>query len=743
MVSITSIFAVGNPQAFRTASTGYWSSLCYRSSAMPRQKSKRPHVESLDAVFRPRSVAVIGASRKRQTIGREILANLVEYGFSGPVYPVNPTAEAIHSIRCFRSIKDIPGPVDLAIVTVAKDQVLAVVDACGKKGVRGLVVITAGFKEVGSEGARLEANLKAKLEKFKMRMIGPNCMGVVNTEAEVRLNATFAATTPVRGNVGFVSQSGALGEAILADAVENGLGVAMFVSMGNKTDVSGNDLLEYWEDNPDVQAILMYLESFGNPRRFTTIARRVTRKKPIVAVKAGRTAQGARAATSHTGSIVGLDIASDTLLEQCGVLRVSSMEEMFTLAQALANQPVPAGDRIAIVTNAGGPGILCTDAVIGAGLTMAELQSKTRKALAKALPQDASTRNPVDMIASADASRYRAALELVTRDPGVDGVIAIFVSPIMIDAYEVAIAIAAAADGRKPVLSVFMGKQRSDEGVAWLRQKRVPVYRFPENAAAAMAGLARYRVLRDRPIGKTVTFATDSARARRAIASARKADRTMLSAREVSEVLAAYGLPLAPSRLCASPAEAIEAAHVFGYPVVLKAASDAIVHKSDVGGVKLDLRNADEVAAAFAEVHQRLKSKDAKMKIRVQPMIAGGRETILGMTRDPQFGPVLMFGLGGIFVEVMKDVSVRIHPLTDVNARAMIERIRGYPLLAGARGEKPVDLLFLEESLLRLSQLVGDLEDDLAELDINPLIVTGERGHSFVVDARIALTPKS
>jgi len=620
--------------------------------------------------------------------------------------------------------------------------VLDVVAACGKKGVRGLIVITAGFKEVGKDGASLESKLAAKLRESGMRMIGPNCMGIVNTEENVMLNATFAATAPVRGNVGFVSQSGALGEAILADAVETGLGVAMFVSMGNKTDVSGNDLLEYWEDNDDIQAILMYLESFGNPRRFTTIARRVTRKKPIIAVKAGRTAQGARAATSHTGSIVGLDVASDTLLEQCGVLRVSSMEEMFTLAQALANQPVPAGDRIAIVTNAGGPGILCTDALIGAGLTLAELAPKTKKALAKVLPPEASTRNPVDMIASADASRYRAALDLVTRDPGVDGIIAIFVSPIMIDAYEVAVAIAGAARGKKPVLSVFMGKRRSDEGVAELRNHRVPVYRFPENAAAAMAGLSRYRTLRDRPIGKFVRFPSDVARARKAIASARRAGRTMLSTREVGEVLSAYGFPLAPSRLCSSAAEAIAAAHELGYPVVLKAASDAIVHKSDAGGVKIDLRNADEVARAFDQIVSRLRSKDAGLAVQVQRMIGGGREVILGMTRDAQFGPVLMFGLGGIFVEVMKDVSVRIHPLTDVNARSMIERIKGFPLLAGARGEQPVDLSFLERSLLRLSQLVGDLEDDLAELDVNPLIVTGSARTSFVVDARIALIPR-
>ena len=707
---------------------------------MRRPPSKSVPSRALDPIFRPRSVAVIGASRRRQTIGREILANLVGFGFNGPVYPVNPIAESIHSIRCYRSIGEIPGPVDLAVVTVAKDRVESVVAACGRKKVSGLVVITAGFKEVGAEGAATEARLKRLVRRYGMRMVGPNCMGVINTEPDVRLNATFAATTPVRGNVGFVSQSGALGEAILADAVENGLGVAMFVSMGNKTDVSGNDLLECWEDNPDVQAILMYLESFGNPRRFTTIARRVTRKKPIVAVKAGRTVQGARAASSHTGSIVGLDVASDTLLEQCGVLRVSSMEEMFTLAQALANQPVPAGNRIAIVTNAGGPGILCTDALIGAGLALADLQPKTRKALARVLPPEASTANPVDMIASADAGRYRAALERVKRDPGVDGLIAIFVSPIMIDAYEVARAISEAADGKKPVLSVFMGKQRSEEGVEWLRGRRVPVYRFPENAAAAMAGLARYRVLRDRPIGRFVHFKSDPSRARKAVAAARRAGRTLLTAREVAEVLSAYGFRLAPSRTVATAAEAIEAAHALGYPVVLKASSDAISHKSDVGGVKVDLRNADEVAEAFHGITRRLRARDPRLKVQVQRMISGGRETILGMSRDDQFGPVLMFGLGGIFVEVMKDVSVRIHPLTDVNARAMVESIRGYPLLAGARGERPVDVGFLEESLLRLSQMVGDLEEELAELDINPLIVTERRAGSYVVDARIALT---
>jgi len=709
------------------------------SARPPRTARKDERRHPLDAVFRPRSVAVIGASRRRQTIGREILHNLVEFEFNGPCYPINPGSPVVHSMRAYRRLADLPETVDLAVIVVPRERVLGVIDECGRMGVPGVVVITAGFKEVGEEGAALEEKLERKIRRYGMRMVGPNCMGVINTEPGVRLNATFAATVPSRGNLGFISQSGALGEAILADASENGLGVAMFISMGNKTDISGNDMLEYWENNDDVQAILMYLESFGSPRRFTQLARRITRKKPIITVKAGRTAAGARAASSHTGSIVGLDIATESLLEQCGVLRVPSLEEMFVQAAALANQPVPKGGRVAIVTNAGGPAILCTDSLIGLGVELAEFRPATRRALAKVLPAEASIANPVDMIASADADRYRAALDLVKRDPGVDGIIAIFVSPIMIDAFEVARAIADASHGSKPVLSVFMGKKRSGEGLEELARQRVPVYRFPEEAASAMSALVRYQKLRDAPQGREVRFKVDRARAARAIGGARRAGRTELIPREVQEILIAYGFPLAQSRTAATAAEAIAAAQEIGYPVVLKIASERISHKTDVGGVKLDLRNADEVGQAYRDLTARLGDRDPDLRVQVQKMVRGGREVILGMTRDTQFGPLLMFGLGGVFVEVMRDVSVRIHPLTDVGAGTMIEKVKGYPLLAGARGEKPVALPLVRQCLLRLSQLVSDFEDDLAELDLNPFIVTESAARSFVVDARISL----
>ena len=695
----------------------------------------------LDGIFRPRSVAVIGASRKKQTIGHEILSNLMDSEFNGAVYPVNPTATSVHSIKSYARLADIPGPVDLAVVVVPKGLVLRVVRECGKKGVKGLVVITAGFKEVGAEGAAAEEQLAELVYKYGMRMVGPNCMGVVNTEPDVRLNATFAAAVPIRGNVGFVSQSGALGEAIIADAAQAGLGIAMFVSVGNKGDVSGNDLLEYWENNPDIGAILMYLESFGNPRRFTSLARRVTRKKPVITVKAGRTAAGARAASSHTGSIVGLDIATDSLLEQCGILRVGSMADMFVQAEALANQPVPKGKRIAIVTNAGGPGILCTDSCIGRGLEIAELRPATHRALGEVMPAEATSANPIDMIASADAERYRDGLQIVKKDPGVDAIIAIFVSPIMIDALEVARAIADSASGAKPILSVFMGKRRSQEGLAELRKRRVPVYRFPEEAASAMGAMARYRVLRDAPLGKPVRFRVDKARAGKAFAAARSEGRTELLPSEVFEVLRAYGLPVAPSRRSRTAAEAIAAAIELDYPIVLKVASSKMSHKTDVQGVKVDLRNADEVGKAFRDLTSRLRKHDPNLEVLVQKMVTGGREVILGMTRDPNFGPLMMFGLGGVYVEVMQDVSVKIHPLTDVDAESMVRRIKGFPLLAGARGEKAVDVKRIEECLLRLSRLVSDFESDIAEMDVNPFIVTDRPETSMVVDARIYLAP--
>src|SRR5262245_14630136 len=485
----------------------------------------------LDAIFRPRSVAVVGASRQPATIGREVIHNLLDFEFSGKVFPVNPKASVIHSMKCYRSVADIPDEVDLAVIVVPREKVLPAVGQCARKGVRGLIVITAGFRESGAAGARLEARLLRLVRAHGMRMIGPNCMGLINTDPEVRLNASFAAARPERGEAAFVSQSGALGEAILANAKDLGLGISMFVSMGNKTDISGNDLLEYWENEPSVRVILMYLESFGNPRRFTEIARRITRKKPIITVKSGRTEAGARAAVSHTGSLAAGDTATDSLLQQCGVLRVSTMEEMFTVAPAFAMQPIPTGPRVGIVTNAGGPGILATDAAVALGLTLPEFSPKTRKGLRKVLPREATLGNPVDLIASATPERFETALRLVCRDPGMDSVIAIFVSPITVDARAMAQAIVRGSAGAgKPVVVVFMSKAASAEGTRILRAAGLPVYLYPEEAATALGAMNTWRGLRDRPFGKIPKFRVQRARARRLLERARRAGRDLLTA---------------------------------------------------------------------------------------------------------------------------------------------------------------------------------------------------------------------
>jgi acetyl coenzyme A synthetase (ADP forming)-like protein len=666
---------------------------------------------SLDAIFRPQSVAVIGASRDQTSIGREILNNLFDYEFNGPIYPVNPKAPVVHSLRAYRSVGDIPEPVDLAVVVVPRGAVLNVVDECGRKGVKGLVIITAGFKEVGEEGARLEVELKEKIDAYGMRMIGPNCMGVINTQPEVKLNASFAKAMALPGKVGFISQSGALGEAILSSARDLGLGIAMFASVGNKTDISGNDLLEYWENDPNVSLILLYLESFGNPRRFTKIARRITRSKPILAVKAGRTESGARAVGTHTGAMAGLDVAVETLLEQCGVVRAPTIEEMFVYAQAMVNQPLPKGNRIAVVTNGGGPGILAADALENLGLSVPPFSESSIQALREVLPPQATPGNPIDLIASARA----------------------------IDARSVAISIVESLEGTdKPVVACFMGKVGQEEGLRILASAEIPVYRYPELAAEGLAAMVRCASLRSVEEGKEVRFESGAERAASVIEAARRQGRTDLTLLESMEVLDAYGIPCAPSRVVGSPADAIAFGIEAGYPIVLKVIAPELSHKTESGGVRVDLRNGDEAGIAFREMASRLDSFGPNARILAQKMLRGGKEVIFGITHDTHYGPLAMFGLGGIYVELLKDVTFKILPLKDREADDMIRSIRGFPLLSGFRGDKGVDLEILREMLLRISQLVTELQE-IEALDVNPFIVTDSRGSSAAVDARIKL----
>lgn len=697
----------------------------------------------LDSLLAPKSIAVIGASRAPNTIGWQILDNLLRHGYTGAVYPVNPSARSVHSVPAYASVEEIPAEVEMAVVVVPKQHVCAVAEACGRKGVKGLVVISAGFREVRGEGVAREEALRAVAKRFGMRLVGPNCMGVLNTAPEVSMNATFAPTMPPPGPVAFMSQSGAMGVTILDYAAEYGIGISQFVSVGNKADVSGNDLVRHWSADERTRVILMYLENFGNPRTFVRLAREITKTRPIVVVKSGRSVAGARAASSHTGALAGADSAVGGLLRQCGVLRAETVEEMFDLAMAFSHQPIPRGNRVAIVTNAGGPGIIIADACEASGLAVAELTEATRARLATQLPEEASVQNPVDMIASATAQSYRMAVEAVLADPQVDGVIAAFVPPLGIRNQDVAQAIVDAAAGPrdKPVLAVLMGREGLPQGLADLNAAGIPGYRFPESAVRALAAMHRQGAWQRRPAGEVRAFDVDRERVSTIISRARGEERKKLSETEVMEVLAAYGIPVAPWRVARTPEEARAAAEAIGWPVVLKTISPAIVHKSDVGGVYVGVEDAEELARAWTQVavdapRRAGASADAVEGVLVQKMVGGGKETIVGMTSDPQFGPVLMFGLGGIYVEALGDVVFRVHPVSDVDAAEMVRSIRGHALLRGVRGEPASDTAMVEEVIQRISQLVGD-HDEIRELDVNPWLAFTQGG--VAVDGRIAL----
>jgi acetyl coenzyme A synthetase (ADP forming)-like protein len=697
-------------------------------------------MHSLDPLLRPKSIAVIGASRKESSIGWQILDNLLKHGFQGPVYPVNPKATAIHSMRAYPRIGDVPGPVDLAVVVVPKEQVLAVVQESVDAGVKGFVVISAGFREVGGEGDAREAALLEIVRSRGLRMIGPNCMGVLNSEAGVRMNATFAPSSPPAGNVAFMSQSGAMGLSILDYAESLGIGISMFVSVGNKADVSGNDLLDYWKDDPGTGLILLYIESFGNPEKFVELAREISRRKPIAVVKSGRTAAGARAAASHTGALAQTDLATDALLRQAGAIRVQTVEELFHLATAFSNQPLPKGNRVAIVTNAGGPGIILADACETRGLEVTSLSPETERKLRAALPEEASVRNPVDMIASATARSYEAALDAVLEDPNVDAAIASFVPPLGIHAEDIAKALAKANSRHqaKPLLAVLMGQEGLPAGLATLHQARVPAYLFPESAARALAAMWQQTKWQAHPLGERATFEVDDAAVQAAIARTREKGELKLSEPDALRVLEAYGIPVTPWTFIQRTEESARAAEIIGYPLAIKVVSPQILHKTEFGAVVLGIKSEAELVERVPRVLSDV-SRRAKVEIEgllLQRMAPEGRETIVGLTRVPRVGPMVMFGLGGIYVEALRDVSLRMCPITDADAEVMIREVKMHRLLDAIRGEPARDTGALVDALLRLSQLAL-AHPEIAEMDVNPL-VSLEHG-ALAVDARIQL----
>ncbi|MBM4276125.1 MAG: CoA-binding protein [Deltaproteobacteria bacterium] len=699
----------------------------------------------LQAIFAPRAVAVIGATSRAGSVGRAVFENVLRHGYAGVVYPVNPKAASIMSVRAYPTVLDIPDLVDLAIVIVPRDTVPHILAECGEKGVKAAIVITAGFKELGGEGAAHERQVLEAARRGDLRLLGPNCLGVINTDPQVSLNGSFAGVMPLPGNVALVSQSGAVGTAALEYAHGERMGLSKFVSVGNKSDLNENDFLAYLKDDPLTDVILFYLEDLADPSRFFKLAQEVGEKgkKPILAIKSGRTAAGARAASSHTGALAGSDEAYDALFAQCGVLRVESLEELFDYAAAFAWQPLPKGNRVAVVTNAGGLGIMTTDAAERYGLTMASLAEATMGKLAQGLPPAASVRNPVDILGDAKEDRYSLALEAVLNDPGVDGVIVISTPQLMTDLKAVATAVAEIGSRfDKPVLVCQMALENIDAPLAILTQARIPHYHFPEEAARSLAAMARYALSVGGPAYEVKHFAdVDKVTVARVLAGARAEKRRQLLEPEAHEIFRAYGFPTLPFRWVKSAGEAAQAAVKLGFPVVLKVVSPDIIHKIDVGGVKVGLHNMEEVVNAYRDVREAVAAAQPRARragALVQKMAPPGRETILGMTRDPLFGPLLMFGLGGTYVEIFKDVIFRVAPISEEWACRMIRELKGFPALAGFRGQPPADLEAIAQCLERLSQLVLDFPD-FQEMDINPLAVFNEGQGAAVLDARIFL----
>jgi acetyl coenzyme A synthetase (ADP forming)-like protein len=715
--------------------------------ALTEMRDRAATAASLRPFFFPSAVAVVGASREPTGIGYRILEALIANSFQGVIYPVNPRAAEICSLRAYASVRDIPKPVDLAVVAVPRDAVLGVVEECAERGVKALVVITAGFAETGADGRALQQRLVEKVRGCGMRMVGPNCLGLLNTDPRVRLNASFSPFFPPPGVVAMSSQSGALGIAILALARRRQLGVSTFVSVGNKADVSSNDLLQFWEEDERTRVILLYLESFGNPRRFARIARRVGRSKPIVALKAGRSRSGTRAAGSHTAALAASDVAVDALFRQTGVIRAETVDEMFDLAAALGSQPLPRGRRVAIVTNAGGPGILCADACEAGGLSVSELSEATRSSLAAFLPPAASLANPVDMIASASPDHFRRAVETVLSASEVDSLIVIFIPVGVVKTEEAARAVGegvaaarAAGHGMKPVLACMMAQEGAPNPLP-LDSETIPVYAFPEAAARALGKIAVYANWRAAPLGVIPDFKDiDSEKAREICVNAIQArGPSWLSADETRAVLAAIGLPLPAGGTAKSADEAAKLARAVGFPVALKLASHSIVHKTEIGAVRLNLSDEESVRRAFEEIRSRLE-RDGMLGAMdgalVQPMILSGVEVMVGVTADPLFGPLIAFGLGGIHVEILGDVRFRITPLSDRDAAEMVREIRGFRLLEGYRGHPPADVEAIQDALLRVSRLVEEVPE-IGELDLNPIFALPPGQGCVIADARI------
>ncbi len=694
----------------------------------------------LEKFFNPSSVAVIGASMKKGKIGHDVLLNIKESGYKGKIYPINPKDTEVMGYRAYPSVLDVKDNIDLAVFAIPAAGVVEVMKECGKKGIRAAIVITAGFKETGPEGKRLELELASVAKEYGIRVLGPNCLGFISSTTH--LNASFAATSPLPGDIAFFSQSGALCTAILDWAVKEKIGFSKFISLGNKADISETDLLRALGDDPDTKVILGYIEDVKDGHEFMRVARDVTAKKPVIICKAGGTKAGAKAASSHTGSLAGSEVAFDAAFAQTGIIRAATIEDLFDYAVAFSYQKLPKGDKLAIITNAGGPGIIAVDAVERSQFAkVASLAKETTDYLRGALPKAAALNNPVDVIGDADDQRYNIAVSALLKDPNVNGLVVILTPQSNSKIKETAEVLVANRD-HKPIFTSFIGGRLVEKGLTVLQENRIPNYRFPERAVASFDVMVKYKNIREISREAAKPFKVDKERVKKIIDEAVRTGQKEIPEYLARDIIESYGFRLPKSVLAKDAGEAVAAAKKAGYPVVMKIASPEILHKSDVGGVRVNLKSPEEVEGAFNEMVRKAKKAVPNanvLGVLIQEMIMGGKEVILGMTRDAQFGPMLMFGLGGIYVEVLKDVSFRIAPITSREASEMIEGIRSVALLKGARGEKPVDMESIKDSLLRLSQLVTEFPM-IRELDINPLkVFTADCGGSVAIDARISI----
>ena len=696
--------------------------------------------EILDKIMKPKSIAVVGASTKEHTIGSDIMKRLQEYKFTGKIYPVNPKGGIIEGLQAYTNVNEIPGEVDLAIIVVNAKFVLDTIDQCHTKGIKGLCIITAGFKETGKEGAKLEKQLAEKVRSYGMRCVGPNCLGVVNTHPAVRMDGCFAESLPERGNIGFVSQSGALGGGILNILKDLNLGFAQFISIGNQADVNAETALEYWENEEDVQQILLYMESIQNPANFRKLATRISKKKPILALKAGRSAAGASAASSHTGSLAGADKAANALLAQSGVIREYSLKNLFSTAKVFANCPIPNGNRVAIITNSGGPGIMATDAICEYGMEMAKISDKTKETLRSFLPSAASVKNPIDMIASAPIEHYKQTLETVIADENVDMIMVIYLPFLGLKDIDVAKAVMEikAKYPHKPVIGVFMTKSEFFTALSDMNVN-MPFFMYAEEAAEGFMKLDQQRKWVNRPAGNIPCYDVDRTKAEAVMKGSLADGRAQLTTLESIDLLAAYGIRACKYGLATNEEEVVALGNSIGYPVVMKMTSKTTSHKTDVGGVRVNIQSEKQLRAEYQDLIAKLTEKgliDGLEGVIIQEMVKGNREMVCGIATDPQYGPMMMFGLGGVFIETMKDVTFRIAPLTDIDAEEMIKSVKAYGLLKGARGTTPAQMEQIQETLLRLSQLVHDYPF-IDELDINPLLISEKTGEGIAVDGRI------